>query len=289
MIFIIFKTFPDKFNSEYSAHLLEHIALSTENVEDFFDLQKYKWFTYTYYSYFELNTQKKEDLEKFFKKLNLKIKKEIFLKEKARIKDELSEENLQKEIIGKIWKYFFWKNYSYGKTKNLNLEDLENYKENYFKNALIYDEKNVKSLKNFDKNLQKLEEKYFILKKEKYVLKIFKASACSFFLISVFEKLFDFYLDFKQSQNWIYYTNQVLQGEFPKIVWLCYNQNLENILKNIEKDFIEKFTFEEIKNLKKEKISNSDIPTLIEYQAKISISDKEDLLKNLYKFYKTLF
>jgi hypothetical protein len=80
-----------------------------------------------------------------------------------------------------------------------------------------------------------------------------------------------------------------LQGEFPKIVWLCYNQNLENILKNIEKDFIEKFTFEEIKNLKKEKISNSDIPTLIEYQAKISISDKEDLLKNLYKFYKTLF
>ena len=91
MIFIIFKTFPDKFNSEYSAHLLEHIALSTENVEDFFDLQKYKWFTYTYYSYFELNTQKKEDLEKFFKKLNLKIKKEIFLKEKARIKDELSE------------------------------------------------------------------------------------------------------------------------------------------------------------------------------------------------------
>jgi hypothetical protein len=80
-----------------------------------------------------------------------------------------------------------------------------------------------------------------------------------------------------------------LQGEFPKIVWLCYNQNLENILKNIEKNFIEKFTFEEIKNLKKEKISNSDIPTLIEYQAKISISDKEDLLKNLYKFYKTLF
>jgi hypothetical protein len=80
-----------------------------------------------------------------------------------------------------------------------------------------------------------------------------------------------------------------LQGEFPKIVWLCYNQNLENILKNIEKDFIEKFTFEEIKNLKKEKISNSDIPTLIEYQAKISISDKEDLLKNLYEFYKTLF
>jgi hypothetical protein len=80
-----------------------------------------------------------------------------------------------------------------------------------------------------------------------------------------------------------------LQGEFPKIVWLCYNQNLENILKNIEKDFIEKFTFEEIKNLKKEKISNSDIPTLIEYQAKISISDKEDLLKSLYKFYKTLF
>ena len=80
-----------------------------------------------------------------------------------------------------------------------------------------------------------------------------------------------------------------MQGEFPKIVWLCYNQNLENILKNIEKDFIEKFTFEEIKNLKKEKISNSDIPTLIEYQAKISISDKEDLLKNLYKFYKTLF
>jgi len=80
-----------------------------------------------------------------------------------------------------------------------------------------------------------------------------------------------------------------LQGEFPKIVWLCYNQNLENLLKNIEKDFIEKFTFEEIKNLKKEKISNSDIPTLIEYQAKISISDKEDLLKNLYKFYKTLF
>jgi len=80
-----------------------------------------------------------------------------------------------------------------------------------------------------------------------------------------------------------------LQGEFPKIVWLCYNQNLENILKNIEKDFIEKFTFEEIKNLKKEKISNSNIPTLIEYQAKISISDKEDLLKNLYEFYKTLF
>gem|GEM_PF-872769 len=80
-----------------------------------------------------------------------------------------------------------------------------------------------------------------------------------------------------------------MQGEFPKIVWLCYNQNLENILKNIEKNFIEKFTFEEIKNLKKEKISNSDIPTLIEYQAKISISDKEDLLKNLYKFYKTLF
>jgi hypothetical protein len=80
-----------------------------------------------------------------------------------------------------------------------------------------------------------------------------------------------------------------LQGEFPKIVWLCYNQNLENILKNIEKDFIERFTFEEIKNIKKEKISNSDIPTLIEYQAKISISDKEDLLKNLYKFYKTLF
>ena len=54
-------------------------------------------------------------------------------------------------------------------------------------------------------------------------------------------------------------------------------------------EFIEKFTFEEIKNLKKEKISNSDIPTLIEYQAKISISDKEDLLKSLYKFYKTLF
>jgi hypothetical protein len=80
-----------------------------------------------------------------------------------------------------------------------------------------------------------------------------------------------------------------LQGEFPKIVWLCYNQNLENILKNIEKDFIERFTFEEIKNIKKEKISNSDIPTLIEYQAKISISDKEDLLKNLYEFYKTLF
>ena len=80
-----------------------------------------------------------------------------------------------------------------------------------------------------------------------------------------------------------------MQGEFTKIVWLCYNQNLENILKNIEKDFIERFTFEEIKNIKKEKISNSDIPTLIEYQAKISISDKEDLLKNLYKFYKTLF
>ena len=80
-----------------------------------------------------------------------------------------------------------------------------------------------------------------------------------------------------------------MKGEFPKIVWLCYNQNLENILKNIEKDFIERFTFEEIKNIKKEKISNSDIPTLIEYQAKISISDKEDLLKNLYEFYKTLF
>jgi hypothetical protein len=42
MIFIIFKTFPDKFNSEYYAHLLEHIALCPENVEDFFDLQKYK-------------------------------------------------------------------------------------------------------------------------------------------------------------------------------------------------------------------------------------------------------
>ena len=44
------------------------------------------------------------------------------MKEKARIKDELSEENLQKEIIEKIWKYFFWKNYSYRKTKKSKLK-----------------------------------------------------------------------------------------------------------------------------------------------------------------------
>ncbi len=132
MHYLILNTPPDRYNSEYTAHLIEHIKLTYSEPISYFDIQKYDGTSYSYYSTYTIDTDDSNLVSKFVEYLTSPITREHITQEKKRIREELEEREYSKKVVECMGKIFYGLEYRYARSTPASLIDIQTYHAQFY-------------------------------------------------------------------------------------------------------------------------------------------------------------
>ncbi len=130
---IILSTPPDKENSNFSAHIIEHIKLHDDMMmPGYFEKLKFRGNTYADYTIYTIESDNPEVLSQFIELLVTPIDRQVYFYEKKVIHDEVSYRSIHKQIIEKVGKYFRGQSYKYTRMTRSTLESINEYHQKYY-------------------------------------------------------------------------------------------------------------------------------------------------------------
>ncbi|MBB1554306.1 hypothetical protein HG442_002745 [Candidatus Gracilibacteria bacterium] len=275
MTIIIIPTPPDIKNSEYSAHIIEHEKLSVfHSNENAFLWNDIHGYTYTTYTEYHLPTDQKKFQEKFINHLLSPLDKNVFAKEKLRIKEELSDKGFYKKAIEFFGQKYFDTKYSYGNVKKISFEECEKYHQKYYTkgNILILDEKSPI----FEKELSIFPD--FSVHSDKisyynFITLTTKPTPENFFIVEMLEKFLNIIVAKEQTK---YTPRDVVSDYNSNILWVIIEKNMLDWVKNISKKEISFFVQSE--KIGKNNFIDADVASLVFFGKILSNQDKNRIL-----------
>lgn len=163
MYYLILNTPPDSYNSEYTAHLIEHIKLAYSEPIGYFDIQKYDGTSYSYYSTYTIDTPDSNLVSNFIKYLISPISSKNITQEKKRIREELEDREYSKKVVASIGKIFYGQDYRYAKSTPASLVDIQRFHAQYYTkdNIRVFSKKEIITRDIYNPNITDIEISQF--------------------------------------------------------------------------------------------------------------------------------
>lgn len=271
--------------SDYIAHLLEHILLwERKNAHDYFVWKNISWENYTYYTSYDIKDE--NDTETFFQHILSPLNASLIPYEKKVLKSEYSQKRYFQNLISKIGKKLYWKEYSYSQNKNFSKSEIINYHQKYYKKTNIITL--PKDLKTKDIILEKLSFSHIFdisLQWEKEKVFVAKYSHQNIFIMEVLGQLLDNFFHYQTRYLWWwYYYNETLSWEFEDFVFISIDIKNLWFLKNISQEFIHQFTNIFLSHWEDQDFSSIDGPLMLKYSFSLSDVSKKEILKNIWEY-----
>lgn len=290
MFYIILKTPPDSHNSEYTAHLIEHIKLSYADPIEYFDIQKYDGTSYSYYSTYTIDTLDSNQVSKFVDHLISPIKSDRITQEKKRIREELEVREYSKKVVERVGKIFYGQDYHYARSTILSLREMRAYHAQYYtRDAIsIFSQKDLVTRDQYHNGVIAIDVSQFRIWTTAHICLITEFNTHNLFLFFLLEKLFDNYLDYIDTLSWKYWSRYTIEWEHPGKVWICYQKSDTMDLINIPKDFLKSFvqyTLQDIQNNTNNEIPEYDLLSLFHRWYILSIPSKIEIIQNMHSYY----
>ncbi len=290
MYYLILHTPPDTYNSEYTAHLIEHIKLAYSEPIGFFAMQKYDGTSYSYYSTYTIDTPDTDIVWKFIEHLISPIKSEKIIQERKRIREELEEREYSKKVVETMGKIFYSQEYRYARSTRASLMDLQSYHAQYYtKDSIrVFSKKDIITKNLSSRDISNIEISEFRILNITNIALITELNTLNLFLFFLFEKLFDNYLDYLDTLSGKYWSRYTIEWEHPGKVWLSYQKSDTIDLVNIPEDFLKSFvqqTIQDIQNNTKDEIPEYDLLSLFHFWYSLSIEAKIEIIQNMNSYY----
>lgn len=130
---IVLHTPSDDRNSNFSAHLIEHIKVHDDTViHGYFDKQKYNGESYATHSTYTLQSDDNATLQQFIEHLLSPIDPKKYSYEKKVIRDEFSYQNIHQRLTEKVGQYFHGPTYRYTHVTKSSLQSIQEYHQKYY-------------------------------------------------------------------------------------------------------------------------------------------------------------
>jgi hypothetical protein len=295
MYYLILHTPPDLHNSEYSAHLIEHIKLAVpKNIELYFPRKRYDGTSYSYYSTYMLDIQDRKEVDEFVEELIIPISWIYLAREQKRIREELSEREYSKKVVESVGRIWYGKNYRYARTTQVNLMQVQSYHTQYYTrdHIHIYSKNDIITTDDYNTELGTLSKVWFRIGHDRNICIHSDMSPMSLFIFFLIERLFDNYLEYLDTLDEKYWPRYTIQGEHPDRVWISYEESDTNDLSCIPDTFIQAFIWDVIWDIIKEdaknKIPEYDLISLFQFQIALSMKSKIEIIENIDRYYDSI-
>ena len=281
--------------SNYLAHLVEHVILNNMMSKHWFSTKMdFNGYTYAYYTYFEIFSDSRDDLNKLLEIFKKPLDISCILYEKKVLIDELKRKDYSKYLVEKIGKTYYLKDFKYLGTGKINKQELIDYYEKYYINwniIVLEDQKNYKDL------LEK-DNFYFwgynLIKNMKKKELVFTCpyTPRNIFIIDTLVDFFNNYLILKQRYKLgEYYFDDLMAWEFDDFVFLSIQKTYLKYALEIEPKFISDYIDYKVNNLDKNDYKyeyyHIDWPLFFKFWYGISKKSKIEMIKNIWKYYET--
>lgn len=294
MYYIILRTPPDIYNSEYTAHLIEHLELAVQaDISEYFNIQQYDGTSYSYYSTYTIDTTDREKVNIFIEKLILPIQSTYLTREKKRIREELADPDYSKKIVEAVGKIWYGETYRYARPTRSSLTEIQSYHSQYYtrENISVYTKSNIITTDIYDPGLNTISRGEFRVGHNRNIClytDLSSISICVFFLL---EKLFDSYLDYLDVLSGKYWARYTVQWEHPEKVWISYKTSDRDDLASIPDDFIRTFVIDTLENSEKDSENNipeHDLVSLLHFWSALSKTVKTTIIWNIDSYYQQI-
>lgn len=289
-MFHIYIGTPIKNNSNYLAHIIEHCVFGKINIERFFQSEIITEWTSTYYTYYILDTNNKNDLENFIQQITKIIPKSIIAYEHEVLKKESENNNYRQKLVQKIWQNLYWKHFKYSKIGRKKYIEIQNYHKKY------YSRENIIVLENdtkfFDWNISatiNIEQKMHLrIWSDRDTVFIFSHSITQLYVISFLSDLFDKYIKF--SLRFIegqYNTDsyETIYWDYDKHIFLSVTPSTLEKIKKIDSEFIKNYIQYSLSNHRYLKDKDFDGSCMVKYWYTLSPDQKSNIINNISKYY----
>ncbi len=214
MYYLILRTPPDIYNSEYTAHLIEHLELAVQaDTSEYFNIQQYDGISYSYYSTYTIDTIDREKVDRFLNQLTSQVQEIYLTREKKRIREELADPDYAKKVVEAIGKIWYGETYRYARTIQSSLAEIQSYHIQYYtrENISIYTKRDIVTTDIYGTELRDISRTEFRIGHDRNICLHTELSSMSLFVFFLLEKLFDSYLnylDVLSGKYWARYTIQ---------------------------------------------------------------------------------
>ncbi len=156
MYYLILRTPPDIHNSEYTAHLIEHLELAVQaDTSEYFNIQQYDGTSYSYYSTYTIDTTDGKIVDTFLTQLTSPIQSTYLAREKKRIQEELTDPDYAKKVVEAVGKIWYNETYRYARPTRASLAEIQSYHREYYtrENISIYTKGDIITTDIYDSDL----------------------------------------------------------------------------------------------------------------------------------------
>lgn len=292
-MFHIYIATPTYNNSNYTAHIIEHCVFGKIDQDNFFQAEIITEWTSTYYTYYILDSDNKDDLELFIQQITKEIPNSLINYEHEVLKKECENNNYNQKLIQKIWQSLYWNNFKYTKSWRKIYSQIKNYHQYYYTREKIIVLEN--DTKYFDWEItpainiiKKIKLKIWSDKDTVYIIKHW---ITELYIISLLSDLIDKYIKLNlRFLDGEYNTNsyETIYWDYDKHIFLAITPSISEKVKNINSEFIKNYTQYSLLNNKYIEDKDFDGSCMVKYWYTLSNGQKSNILKKLHKHYSDL-
>jgi predicted Zn-dependent peptidase len=214
MYYLILRTPPDVHNSEYIAHLIEHLELAApRDARGYFDIQQYDGTSYSYYSTYTIDTIDRTKVDRFVNQLTSRVQSTYLTREKKRIREELTDPDYAKKVVEAIGKIWYGSSYRYARPTRASIEEIQSYHREHYtrKNISVYTKSDMITTDIYDDEFYNISRVEFHIGHDRNICLHTDLSSMSLFVYFLIEKLFDNYLDYLDVLSGKYWARYTIQ------------------------------------------------------------------------------
>ena len=212
--YLILRTPPDIHNSEYTAHLIEHLELALHaNTSEYFNIQQYDGTSYSYYSTYTVDTTDGKIVDTFLNQLTSPIQSTYLARKKKRIREELADPDYAKKVVEAVGKIWYSKTYRYARPTRASIEEIQYYHREHYtrKNISVYTKSDMITTDIYDDEFYNISRVEFHIGHGRNICLHTDLSSMSLFVYFLIEKLFDNYLDYLDVLSGKYWARYTIQ------------------------------------------------------------------------------
>lgn len=289
-MFHIYIATPSQNNSNYLAHIVEHCVFGKVNTEKFFQSEIITEWTSTYYTYYILDSNDKNELKKFIQQISKKIPNSLIDYEHQVLKKECENNNYNQKLIQRIWQNLYSKNFKYAKAGRKIYSEIQNYHQKHYTPDKIIVLENDTKYFNWKINskiniIQKLNIK---ISWDKDTIFIFSHWTIKLYIVSILSDLFDKYLKFSlRFVDGEYNTDsyETIYWDFEKHIFIAIRPDILDKIKNIDDTFIKNYIKYCLQKKTYLQDKDFDGSCMVKYGYTLSNSQKSNILNNIWKYY----
>lgn len=289
-MFHIYIGTPSQNNSNYLAHIVEHCVFGKVDIKNFFHAENITEWTSTYYTYYILDSNDKNELKKFLQQISKKIPNSLIDYEHQVLKKECENNNYNQKLIQKIWQNLYWKNFKYAKAGRKIYSEIQNYhQEHYSPEKIIVLENDIKYFNSQINSELKIIQKINVnILWDKDNVYIFSHWIIELYIVSILSNLFDRYIKF--SLRFIdgeYNTDsyQTIYWDFESHIFIAIRPDILDKIKNIDDIFIKNFIKYSLQNETYLQDKDFDGSCMVKYGYTLSNNQKSNILNNIWTYY----